>query len=683
MSLVNKTIPGFYNGVSQQPPELRLDTQAEEQINAYGTIVGGLRKRPPTTRISTLASTPSNAYVHMYDRGSSNPKERYIITVKSGKLRVFDAFTGTEKTVNNSTSSYLNLTAGLDPRESFTLLTVADTTFVVNKTKVTAMSGAVDGSVNEHLTKGIYWLKRSYDNGQNGGYTYSLNGASANSTSSSTAAASLATALGTPYGATGSVVYNLSNPPSWTWSDSWGNEASKGFKGKAQKIQDLPSSLGGLNESHRIIVRITGDESNSFQSYWVMWDGASWAETVEPGLTNTIDGSTMPHKLVRNSDGSFTLSQITWGKRRFGDEDTASEPSFIGSTINDIFFFKNRLGLLSGENVILSEVGEFYNFFPTTVTDVLDSDPIDVAVDSNRVSQLSHAVPFNDSVLLFSNSAQFSMNGSETFTPKTASITLTTTFQCNTSATPCSVGSMVYFATPSGNYTGIREYFVEANSTTNDAADVTAHIPTYIPKDVIKIAGSTTQDFVCVLSKETPDTIYVYKYYWQGDQKPQSAWSKWTFSGAVSNIEIIDSTLYIFITRDDGLYAIETLDIATQPWENKIHLDNGTIPYKMSYSISEWAIPAANKNVANQEGYLSIRTFRLTASKGSKYDLTVSINDGERVREMTGLDVEDNLVLVQGVNKKTIITITNNYPQGCQLNTGSFVGNYTIRSRGV
>ena len=44
MSLVSASIPNLINGVSQQPPSLRLKTQAEVQQNGLSTVVEGLRK---------------------------------------------------------------------------------------------------------------------------------------------------------------------------------------------------------------------------------------------------------------------------------------------------------------------------------------------------------------------------------------------------------------------------------------------------------------------------------------------------------------------------------------------------------------------------------------------------------------------------------------------------------------
>ena len=48
MGLVSKSIPNFINGVSQQPPSLRLESQGEVQENGLSDVVDGLKKRPPS-----------------------------------------------------------------------------------------------------------------------------------------------------------------------------------------------------------------------------------------------------------------------------------------------------------------------------------------------------------------------------------------------------------------------------------------------------------------------------------------------------------------------------------------------------------------------------------------------------------------------------------------------------------
>ena len=59
MALVSKSIPNLINGISQQPPALRLETQGEVQENGLSDVVDGLKKRPPTQFIKTLMKTTS------------------------------------------------------------------------------------------------------------------------------------------------------------------------------------------------------------------------------------------------------------------------------------------------------------------------------------------------------------------------------------------------------------------------------------------------------------------------------------------------------------------------------------------------------------------------------------------------------------------------------------------------
>ena len=210
----------------------------------------------------------------------------------------------------------------------------------------------------------------------------------------------------------------------------------------------------------------------------------------------------LPHKLVSNANGSFTFSNITYGRRLVGDDDTNPMPSFKGQKINDIFFFKNRLGFLSGENVIMSENGDFYNFFVRTVLTTLDSAPIDASVSNNQVSVLKHAVPFDSSLLIFSDLNQFRLEGDGVLTNETISINVSTSFEADLAAKPVSAGKNVYFATNRNFFGGVREYFVDSEIETNDAN-------TQGDNDVVKVSyayGPVTATYSTSETTATTDT---------------------------------------------------------------------------------------------------------------------------------------------------------------------------------
>ena len=92
MALVSKSIPNLINGISQQPPEVRLPSQGEIQENGLATVVKGLEKRPGTEVVQKLDFTPSGTYlIHPIRRDET--EEYTLILGKAGSdkfIKIFD-----------------------------------------------------------------------------------------------------------------------------------------------------------------------------------------------------------------------------------------------------------------------------------------------------------------------------------------------------------------------------------------------------------------------------------------------------------------------------------------------------------------------------------------------------------------------------------------------------------------
>ena len=469
-ALVSRHIPALYNGVSQQNPTLRDPSQAEAQVNMYGTVQDGLRKRPPFKHLAQVTTADwSTAHVHTINRDTS---ERYIVVVTDGDLKVFDADTGAEKTVNfPNGKTYLTVVGGGAAEESFEIDSIADYSFVVNKTVVTATKTSP-------------------------------------------------TTTPTGYG-------------NWYHPDTWGNQRSTRYynpygshalTGSVNTFSDLPHPEDSSPPSAGQVYKVVGYDEDNFGGYYVRYSsGGVWEETYAPGANTSMDEATLPHALIRESDGTFTFTQFAWTARQFGDADTNPPPTFIGRTINGVFYWKNRLGFLTDENVVLSTAGDYGNFWRNTMTTLLDSDIVDVALTTNQVSILKYALPFNDTMMLFADQSQFSLGVRDVLTPTSVSIDLATGFEMD-DVQPVRIGSEVYFVSKSGDYSRIREYFVNDETLMTDASDVTAHVPRFVPSDVVAMAASDVEDCLLLMSETTGYTnrIYVYKVFWSGDQKAQS-----------------------------------------------------------------------------------------------------------------------------------------------------------------
>lgn len=316
-------------------------------------------------------------------------------------------------------------------------------------------------------------------------------------------------------------------------------------------------------------VKVKGDAELKEDDYYVefkttggsKFGTGAWVECLGPNMVKNLVDSTTPIEIVSTPQGRFIHRPMRIEDRKAGDDDTNPLPSFTNGFINNVFFFKNRIGFLSQDNVIFSEAGlgvlnnvdeVVFNFSRKTVATLLDDDPIDVTVSSSRVTDLNSTVAFQENLVLFSGSGQFVLKGGDLLTAKTISITPATNFEVETSVDPLLLGSYIYFAFERGRFSGIREYTVNSSTDVYDSVEITEHVPAYIPRNVIHITGSAAEDVIAIVSRDDPRTVYIYTFFWNNKQKVLSSWSKFNIEGCdgIRGIRFIDDTLHMIVLND-------------------------------------------------------------------------------------------------------------------------------------
>jgi len=718
MALISQSIPNLINGVSQQPPSLRLATQAEVQENALSSVVTGLSKRPSSEHIADLGTIANldKAFIHTIRRDEN---EFYSMAVDTaGTIRVFDK-DGVSKTVTNNAASYL--TGLTDPSLELAAVSIADVTFIVNKNKVVAQGTTTSPTRNPEAL--VYVRQADYASTYRlkltkGGSTSTVEFATKSSTQDSTSATQAAergastdliaenlnTFSGT--GVNGTYYESITNASAVTGltltrygsvihiqstdstnfqvevGDSHGNEHLFVFKDETPDFKKLP--VEGPND---FVIGVSGDNQKAQDDYYVKFSNGVWKETVEPNVLIDLDNATLPHKLSKLPSGDFQFDEINYAERRVGNDDTNPFPSFVGYTIADIFFHRNRLGLLADENVIFARSGEFteFDFFRKSVLAIVDSDPIDVAVSSNKVSILKHAVPFNESLLLFSELTQFKVTADPILTPETINVANTTEFEASLVAKPAQAGKYVYFATKRGAWSGMWEYFVDTDTDVNDATETTAHVPEYLRGVITNIQASSNEDMLIAQAADDPTAIYVYRYYWSGREKLQSSWSRWVFDGDVVGVSFNLSDIYVLIKRSNNLFLekinlsvddatvyttgnfsihldrrvmLETGGLTAIPYvdSNVVYVDQtgkliplsavatklansekvfAGIPFTFKYQFSEPVLKQDNKPITT--GQLHLRNYAVVYNKTAFFTVTVTpLKRAPYVRTFTG-----------------------------------------------
>ena len=288
----------------------------------------------------------------------------------------------------------------------------------------------------------------------------------------------------------------------------------------------------------------------------------------------------------------FQQTLPVWGERTVGDDNSAPKPSFIGHKINNVFFFRNRLGFLANDNVILSTVSKFFQFFPETVLTVIDSDPIDVAASHTKVAILKNTVNMGEQLILFSDQSQFILSSSaDSLTPKTANILVATEFDSSDIATPVGAGNSIYYLTTKGEFSAVREYMVlNGQQQIRDAADITVHVPKLIPNDIFKIAISTSEDTLVLLSSSESNKLYINKWlYGSNNEKLLNSWFIYTFDEgrSIKNIDFIGSELFIVSEDDTYVGSTSRVYLEKLPFQTDVKEPNCDYEYHLDRKVTE------------------------------------------------------------------------------------------------
>lgn len=679
MSLINYTIKNMIGGVSEQPPSVRLQNQCDEMVNCIPSVTDFLKRRNGTQHINKLLDNiGKNAFTAFIRRGDN---EAGLLIIESNKAKVYDL---SGKLIGETNSDYF---VSQNQKDDLKLMTIKDYNFILNKSKLVSINSSTieaDRLYNGNVAT-VFIKQAAYSTT----YTVTIRGtpykiqsmtgefsASANIPISTSMIASLLydtinakkpDDISVEIYKNILIIKNLKNQSGSYYSnftiscddDSGGNYISC-FKSEVQSFSDLP--LRSLNGN---IIKIRGDKSNVYDDYYVKFitndnvnigDGY-WKECAKNNYTTTFKN--MPIALNISSKG-VSQHTINWQGKLIGDEKSCPEPTFKDNYINDIFFYNNRLCFLTNDSLVMSEVGNYFNFYNTTATTVLSSDPIDVSVTSQKISNLKYALEYNEGLFLYSDTALFAVEHSEPMSSLNISITPIIQFDSELSARPEIVGSNIFYSGKRGNNSSIREYIPGATGDIYGYSnDITSHIPTYIPLGIRKITGSMEESIILAFTGNNEIYIYKYQNNSSGD-KVQSSWGKWVFSGNIINGEIINGVLYLIIDYsliNDGIYLEKIVFNDTKEvYQDRFGYKETDYVSKYVYSTQFLRMDSMSPTIT--AGYKQIRNLTIKFDNSSQFKIIIERLGRKKEERVIKPDINQDEVTVPILSKNNNVKIS-------------------------
>ena len=624
MPAVTQLTPNFLGGVSKQNDDKKLEGQLTECVNGYPDPTYGLLKRPGMQFTSVLQKANGDAFTEseladaawfFIERGAAGS---YIGAIKGTNIYVWTAADGTWCTVTNNATGYLTGTQQND----YHFRSIQDTTIITNRTVNTAMGAAGTFVPNSVATLKLLTLVNTYS------YTVTIQNIEAQVTAQNNTTfddmllydsgtvdtnhhlidkiksvieaqhtASNADFDGIWYleGYNNSIVIKrgtgtnavvtdysaVTGTPLAFEIDARGglnNTALEVFEDDVTDVSKLP--LESFTD-HNVRVLNSDNAEDDYHVKFVAYDTTLnrgrgyWEETVARDVSAGFDVDTMPHELANTGATTFTFDTINWSAREAGDDDTSPVPAFIGDPITSTFFYNNRLGILSTDNINFSVANDPYNFFVKSALTQIDSDPIDLNVASVRPVTLSDVLPSPQGLLVFSERQQFQVftTDGSTLTPTSTIVRSVSNYEMNTNIAPVDVGTTTAFVSNVSGYSKLFTLQLRDVEQPPIVVDISKVVLEWIPDTIDNLTVSPQNSVIMLIDRDT-SYLYLYRYYNNGEKDLFQAWTKWQLPGTIQTAKILNDAV-IVVSQHEDEYTIGTITLDEIPTGNVIATATG------------------------------------------------------------------------------------------------------------
>ena len=676
MPAITQTIPNFLGGVSRQNDDKKLINQVTECVNGYPDPTFGLLKRPGMEHVNTLKKADGTAFSKseladaawfFIDRDNAGS---YIGAIKGTNVYVWTKEDGTFCTVNNTGTAYLTGTKQSD----YHFRSVQDVTVITNKTVTTAMQAAGTYTANavgtlrlNSVTNGLDYIVTIqgitttvtaasdttfddmlvYDSSDVDTSVHLVDAIKATIEAQHTANNADFAGVWSLEAYTNSLVIKRTAGTNAVVTDytaptgaataftieakgGLGNVGIETFQDSVGSSADLPTeSFNG----HHVKVRNTNSADDDYYLEFEAFNGTRgkgfWKETIARDVSPGLDAATMPFQLENTGAPTFNFKPIPWTARQVGDDNSNAAPSFIGHKVTSTFFYNNRFGLLSEDNIFLGVANDSFNFFVKSALTQVDSDPIDLNVASVRPVVLNDVLPSPQGLLLFSARQQFQVYSASatTMTPKTTVIRSISNYEMSSDISPVDVGTTAAFVNRVPGYSKLFTLQLREIEQSPLVVDISKVVLEWIPETVDALTVSP-QNSVVMLTDTQSSYIYLYRFYNNGEKDLFQAWVKWQLPGTIQAADIIDDDITVVSQHEDeytigkvtldeiptgDVVATSTsmtgspcLDMATRPV--KPHASVEAVVYDETNDITKIYVPYTPINDKKAVMYLAVPT---------------------------------------------------------------------------
>lgn len=324
------------------------------------------------------------------------------------------------------------------------------------------------------------------------------------------------------------------------------------YPGKIVKVR--PKKNNGKDALYLVAVAKDGTGS---------WTEVTWKEVAGYEMTpqavfaiGTIKNETL--YISGTAAGLTTLTgdpTPTFKVNDVGDDITSPLPYFMGKKIDYLGLFQDRLVIGSGAVLFFSRPGDYFNWFKSSVLSVADDDPVELYALGSEDDTIKTSTTYDRNLMLFGKRKQYTVNGRQPLSPKSAAIVVISSHEDAVDADPINSGNFVFYSKTRAGITSVHQIQMGTLADSPESFNISQQLDLYIRGKPVELVAVTSPNAILLRTDNARNQLYTYAYLDNatGAERLFDSWSRWKWDEKLGQI--------VGLSRHDGdilVYCLRT-----------------------------------------------------------------------------------------------------------------------------
>lgn len=320
---------------------------------------------------------------------------------------------------------------------------------------------------------------------------------------------------------------------------------------------------------------------------WV--EGAGVIVTITAGLLfGTVSNGTFWFASTAQMLAHPTMANITvpdYKVSTVGDLDTSPIPFFVGKTITYLGVFQDRLLIGAGAVLRCSKIGDYLNFFRSSVLTAPADDPLEMLSQGADDDVLRHSVMYDRDLVLFADKRQYAVSGRIALSPTSANMQVMSQHSGTAAVPPLAVGGIIFYGTLGERASSVHQIQPGSITESPESYPASSQIDTYLLGDLIEFCHNAKPLHIFARTTGKPNSVFVFSYLDKNGQgRVQDAWHRFDFHtdlGTVMGMSRTPDGLLVYFLRtavdyngNPQVYVVADLVVLTAGLSSYPYLDS-------------------------------------------------------------------------------------------------------------